>query len=149
MSIDQRTAASCLQTVLRRVSHFHIAIPRVCANYQTRQTLSTVGSQSRSLPFKISANIAIHRSVFLPILILKRIHSLSIHLIIISLKPSYTIWHLCSYFHPYTGSRMQSRPTRTFKLSHLHVLRSGALIKNKVQHTAVLQLLYDAYTPKG
>ena len=30
-----------------------------------------------------------------------------------------------------------------FKLPHLHVLQPGALTKNIVQHTAVLQLLYD------
>ena len=40
-------------------SHFHIAITRVCANYQT---LSTVGSQSGSLPFQISAN-TVHSSI--------------------------------------------------------------------------------------
>ena len=28
-------------------------------------------------------------------------------------------------------------------LSHLHVLQQGSLIKNKVQHTAVLQLSCD------
>ena len=34
-------------------------------------------SQSGSRPFQISANTAIHRAIFLPILILKRIYSLS------------------------------------------------------------------------
>ena len=38
----------------------------------------------------------------------------------------------------------------TFKLPHLHVLRPGSLIRNKVQHAAVLQLLCDfAYMPRG
>ena len=57
------------------------------------------------------------------------------------------IWHLCSYFHPYTGS--QSRPMHTLKLPHSHVLRPGALTRNKVQHTAVLQLLCDFAYAKG
>ena len=48
-----------------------LCLPNSC---QTRQTAS---SQSGSLPFQISANTAIHRSIFLPILILKRIYSLS------------------------------------------------------------------------
>ena len=52
-------------------------LPDKARQGQTRETLSTVGSQSGSLPFQISANTAIHRSIFLPVLILKRIYSLS------------------------------------------------------------------------
>ena len=58
-------------------SHLSYCVYARMRNYQTRKTLSTVGSQSGSLPFQISANTAIHQSIFLPILILKRIYSLS------------------------------------------------------------------------
>ena len=37
-----------------------------------------------------------------------------------------------------------------FKLPHLHVLRPGARLRNKVQPTTVMKLLWDfAYVPKG
>ena len=59
-------------------------LPNSC---QTRQT---AGSQSGSLPFQISANTVIHRSILLPILILNWIYSLS----------SYTrAWFFCLVFH--------------------------------------------------
>ena len=52
-------------------------------------------------------------------------------------------------YHIYKGALMQSRAIHTFKLPHLHVLQSGSLIRNKVQHNAVLQLLWDlAYVSK-
>ena len=37
---------------------------------------------------------------------------------------------------PLVQGRSWSRPKHTFKLHHLHVLRPGSLIRNKVQHTA-------------
>ena len=94
-------------------------------NYQTKQTLSTVGSQLGSLPFLISGNTAIHWSIFLPILLLKRIYSLS----------SYT-WSslLSSHLIPYAT---YVRDVSYF-LPYLHVLQPGAPIRNQVQHTAAV-----------
>ena len=48
-----------------------------------------------------------------------------------------------SSYVPYAQGCSQSRPKLTFKLPHLHVLRPGSLIRNKVQHSAILQLLCD------
>ena len=58
----------------------------------------------------------------------------------------------CSYFHPYTGSHalVPRALYLWFNLCHLHVLRSGARLGNKVQPTTVMKLVWDfAYVPKG
>ena len=114
-----------------------------CVCCQTRHTLSTAGSQSGSLPFQISANTVIHRSIFLPILILKRIYSLSSYTwssFRSSHKSIVPYGTYVLYFHPYTGSHS---PTHAFKQPHLHVLRPGAPLRNKVQPTTVMKLLWD------
>ena len=54
---------------------------------------------------------------------------------------------------PYTYTRIQDQTLfgtgHPFKLPHLHVIRLGSLIKNKVQHIAVVQLLCDFAYVKG
>ena len=63
-----------------------------------------------------------------------------------------TTWHSCSYFHPYTDSHslVPRAHYLWFKLPHLHVLWPGARLRNKVQPTTVMKLLWDfAYVPKG
>ena len=51
--------------------------------------------------------------------------------------------------YQYVKGHSRSHPKHTFKLPHLHVLWLGSLIRNKVQHTAVLQLLCDFACAKG
>ena len=48
-----------------------------------------------------------------------------------------TTWHSCSYFHPYTGSHtlVPRAHYLWFKRPHLHVLRPGARLRDKVQPT--------------
>ena len=88
--------------------------------------------------------------VLLPILILKRIYSLLIYF------PFHKMWCLGSRsllrvisLYTYLQDQSLSCARHTFKLPHLHVLRPGSLIRNKVQHTAVLQLLCDLICVKG
>ena len=50
-------------------------------------------------------------------------------------------------YHTCVQGCSRSRPKHTFKLPHWHVLRPGSLIRNKVQHTAVL--CDFTYVPKG
>ena len=116
-------------TVLRHVSHFHLAIFSSCLG-ANHYTLGGVGQDH----FQICANTAFRRSIFLPIL-----------------KPSYAMWYVWSgmfvLYRVYKGS-LGLVPS-THSLPHLPVLRPGSQM-SEVQHTAVLQLLCDfAYVSKG
>ena len=57
-----------------------------------------------------------------------------------------TTWRSCSYFHLYTGSHCLVPHTHYlwFKLPHLHVVWLGARLRNKVQPTTVMKLLWDS-----
>ena len=95
-----------------------------CDHARRRQLPGTVNCGESIRFFQMSANTAIHRSTFLQILILRRIYSLS----------NYT-------WSSYPSGRLIPYGTYVW----------DALVRNKVQHTAVLQLLCDffAYVPKG
>ena len=89
-------------------SHFHFAITRVHAQTTRQGRLSIARSQSGSLPLEISANTAIHQSLFLTILILTSIYSLSSYTSSSfrssRLIPYATYVRDVSYFHPHNGS---------------------------------------------
>ena len=96
-----------------------------------------------------SANTAIHWSISLPILILKRPYNLfsyirilfrSSRLIECGAFGSGSFWG-DMFTRPY-----QSHVKDTFNLPHLHILWPGQQIRNKVQIIAVLQLFDFSYT---
>ena len=139
---------SWLETVLWRASHFHLAIWRcITILYHYRPTVSTVSRDHFHMCVMIrsSSQYWFWRGCVV-FLVTSDYHFAQA--VLYNVVP---LVGVVSYFPPTQGRpHSQSRPKHTIKLSHLHVLWAGSLTRNTVQHTAVLQLLFDfAYVPKG
>ena len=127
--------------VLRSESHFHLArldtVVLLCEVWGVRWDHC-----------HICANTAIHRSIFLPILILKRTCNLSSYIWLL-FRSSHLIqcgsFGLGGFWGDTFRRMSQSYVKYRFKLPNLHTFHAGSLICNEVELNAVNQLLCDLY----